>query len=146
MDSRLESIESLALLEGDFSKLKTDNDTIYSKLCSIETLLQILTRGKSIVDEGEVSTQLNPSRESYHPSTLTSPTFFSLSFLTLPPKTLEIPGFNGIDSIGWLARTEQYFELNGTQLEFKVMMALVCMEESALYWLRWLRHRHPNLT
>lgn len=82
MDSRLESIESLALLEGDFSKLKTDNDTIYSKLCSIETLLQILTRGKSIVDEGKYPPNSTlPVTLIIHPL---SPHPLSFLFLLLP--------------------------------------------------------------
>lgn len=93
-----------------------------------------LTRGKSTIDEGEVSTQLTPSHESSHPSILTSPTSLSPSS-TLLVKTLEIPRFNGNYPIGWLARAEQYFELNGTRPEFKVMMARVCMEEGILHWL-----------
>lgn len=130
----------MSSLEDSFSKLKIDNDTIHFKLSSIETLLQTLTRGKFIIDEGEVSTQLNHSCDSSHPSNLTSATFLSPSSPTLLPKTLEIPGFNGNDLIGWLAITEQYFELNGTIPEFKVMMALICMEEGALHSLCWLRH------
>lgn len=74
-------------------------------------------------------------------------THFLFSFFSYPSSKNSWNTWIQWHWFDWLAsRTEQYFELNGTRLEFKVMMALVCMEESALYWLRWLRHRHPNLT
>ncbi|KAG8651245.1 hypothetical protein MANES_07G105102v8 [Manihot esculenta] len=145
IEARLESVErNLFLLKDGFSKLKTDNETIHSKLSSIESLLQTLLRSKYVVNEGEVSTQLTPNI-----LTLSQPnTFIHSTLLSSPPlsKTLEIANFNGIDPIGWLTRAEQYFELNRSQLEFKVMMAMVCMVEGALHWLRWLQHRQPHLT
>ncbi|KAF2300154.1 hypothetical protein GH714_009962 [Hevea brasiliensis] len=48
--------------------------------------------------------------------------------------------------VGWVARTEQYFEIHGIQNELKVSLALVSMEGAPLHWLRWLRQRNPQLT
>lgn len=75
MDSRIESIEkNLTLLDDGFFKLKSDNESIHSKLASIENLLQTLNRGKQIMEEGEVSTQLSPNS-----NTVTQPSTPSLS-------------------------------------------------------------------
>lgn len=51
--------------------------------------------------------------------------------------------FNGVDLVGWLARAKQYFKLNDMWPDLKVLIALICMEEGALHW---LRQRVPNLT
>ncbi|CAH9142223.1 unnamed protein product [Cuscuta epithymum] len=63
---------------------------------------------------------------------------------TLLPTLL--PAFDGADPIGWIARTEQQFELLGTLPEKKVVAAVVAMEVGALYWVTWLKARRPGIT
>ncbi|KAG6390471.1 hypothetical protein SASPL_148206 [Salvia splendens] len=59
---------------------------------------------------------------------------------------LQLPSFDGMDPIGWLARANQQFEITGTATEFRVAAAVVAMEGPALYWMTWLRSRKPSLT
>ncbi|KAF2316227.1 hypothetical protein GH714_041568 [Hevea brasiliensis] len=35
-------------------------------------------------------------------------------------KKVDMPSFDGSDPVGWLARTEQYFEIHGVQNELKL--------------------------
>ncbi|KAK8962177.1 hypothetical protein KSP40_PGU009074 [Platanthera guangdongensis] len=58
---------------------------------------------------------------------------------------LNIPVFNETDPMGWLARTEQYFDLQGTPEAQKGPLAMMYMEGSTLYWVRWLRQSTPTL-
>lgn len=60
-------------------------------------------------------------------------------------KKVELPNFDGIDPIGWLARAEQYFSINNTRDDIKVQLAVVCMKGHALHWIRWLRQRSPSI-
>ncbi|KAG6384019.1 hypothetical protein SASPL_156184 [Salvia splendens] len=59
---------------------------------------------------------------------------------------LQLPSFDGMDPIGWLARANQQFEITGTATESRVAAAVVAMEGPALYWMTWLRSRKPSLT
>lgn len=96
MDTRVELIErNLTLLEDGFSKLKTDNEQLHSKLSSIESLLHTLAKGKSITEEGEVSNQTTPGRlASLVQSALpTSP--LTATDDNIMSKKLDIPTFNG---------------------------------------------------
>ncbi|KAG6400050.1 hypothetical protein SASPL_141538 [Salvia splendens] len=59
---------------------------------------------------------------------------------------LQLPSFDGMDPIGWLARANQQFEITGTATESRVAAAVVAMEGPALYWMTWLHSRKPSLT
>uniref|UniRef100_A0A2C9U3L8 Retrotransposon gag domain-containing protein n=1 Tax=Manihot esculenta TaxID=3983 RepID=A0A2C9U3L8_MANES len=59
---------------------------------------------------------------------------------------VEMPDFDGTDPVGWVARSEQFFEIQNIVEETKVPLALVSMEGALLHWLRGLRQRNPLLT
>ena len=59
---------------------------------------------------------------------------------------IQMPNFNGLDPLGWLAHIEQYFQINHKLDSLKLQLALVCMEGTALHWARWLEDRSSNLT
>lgn len=61
-------------------------------------------------------------------------------------KKIEMPTFDGTDLIGWIARAEQHFEIQGTLEELKIFLAPVSMEGVPLHWLRWLRQKNPQLS
>ncbi|CAH9108189.1 unnamed protein product [Cuscuta europaea] len=57
-----------------------------------------------------------------------------------------LPTFDREDPIGWIARVERQFELNGTLPDKKVAAAVVAMEGGALYWVTWLKACKPGMT
>lgn len=66
MDNRIETREkNLAVLEDGFSNFKVDNEHVHIKLSSIESLLQTIAHGKSIVEEREISTQNLSGKEDF---------------------------------------------------------------------------------
>lgn len=73
-----------------------------------------------------------------------SPTSNHQGFTNLP-RRLELPTFGGIDPNGWIARVEQFFELQNTAENQKIPLAMICMEGSALHWMRWLPQTNPSM-
>ena len=59
---------------------------------------------------------------------------------------IQMPDFNGLDPLGWLARAQQYFQINHMPDSLELQLALVCMEDIALHWAHWLEDRSSNLT
>ena len=59
---------------------------------------------------------------------------------------IQMPNSSGLDPLSWLARAEQYFQINHTLDSLKLQLALVCMEGTTLHWARWLEDRSSNLT
>lgn len=47
---------------------------------------------------------------------------------SLPIGKIELPTFEGTDSIGWLARVEKYFAIHHTREDLKVPTAFISME------------------
>ena len=52
---------------------------------------------------------------------------FSSNATSLPQK-IKIPTFNGSDAIGWIARAENFFEMNQTEENQKITLAMISME------------------
>lgn len=112
------------------------------KISSLPTIQADLKETKSsITMVRALDLSKSSSTSSASPSTIVvaSPTGYF-------PRRLELPVFSGEDPIGWLARAEQYFELQQTPAEKKVPMALVGMDGSALHWIRWLRQTTPDMS
>ena len=59
---------------------------------------------------------------------------------------IQMPNFSGLDPLGWLARVEQYFQINHTVDLLKLQLALVCMEGTTLHWVPWLEDHSSNLS
>ncbi|KAK8940394.1 hypothetical protein KSP39_PZI010435 [Platanthera zijinensis] len=51
-------------------------------------------------------------------------------------RRVELSVFDWIDPLGWLARTEHYFNIQGTPADQMVPLSTIYMEGSALRWLR----------
>lgn len=49
-------------------------------------------------------------------------------------KKVELPGFTGVDPVGWISRVETYFEVHNTSDEMKIRLARLCMEGSTIHW------------
>lgn len=80
-----------------------------------------------------------------HPTFMVaSPTSNHQGFANLP-RRLELPTFGGIDPNGWIARVEQFFELQNTAENQKIPLAMICMEGSALHWMRWLPQTNRSM-
>ncbi|KAK8936447.1 hypothetical protein KSP39_PZI012366 [Platanthera zijinensis] len=62
------------------------------------------------------------------------------------PQHLDVPSFSGVDPLGWIARAEQYFDLNFTPLPDRVGTAIIGLDGSALHWARWLRQSQPAIS
>ncbi|KAF2289912.1 hypothetical protein GH714_039140 [Hevea brasiliensis] len=169
MEGRVDSVEkNITDLQQLVSAMKLEQEQCMSsfqavqdqRFSRIESLLSSMALGKSTVQEVDPSLQ-SPTHgtSTVHPvtppaivdavgtSTLypaTQPVVVNDSSLAI--KKVELPNFDGVDPVAWLARAEQYFAINNTREEMKVQLALVCMEGPALHWLRWLRLRTPNLS
>lgn len=61
-------------------------------------------------------------------------------------RRIDLPGFDGSDPMGWIARAEQYFEINATPPQNKVQIACICLEGSAIHWYRWIKKKISVLT
>lgn len=59
---------------------------------------------------------------------------------------VELPNFDGTKPIGWIARVEQYFNIQGASKNYKIPIAFVGMEGQASHWFKWLKRRIPNLS
>ncbi|KAF2322338.1 hypothetical protein GH714_012409 [Hevea brasiliensis] len=104
----------------------------------IESVISSMAHEKSTVQEVDPSFILLPSAlplfiQSRPPvivdvvgtSTLypaTQPVVVNDSSLAI--KKVELPNFDGVDPVAWLARAEQYFSINNTREEMKVQLAL----------------------
>ena len=54
---------------------------------------------------------------------------------------IQIPTFHGLDPLGRLARTEQYFHIHHTSESSKLQLAL-----GSFHWARWWEDRSSDLT
>lgn len=59
---------------------------------------------------------------------------------------MELLGFDRVDLVEWIARVEQYFNIQEMTEEYKIPMTFVSMEGQAGYWFKWLKRRMPNIT
>lgn len=104
LDNRIESIEkNLAILEDGFTKLRMDNDNIHSKLFSIESPLQIITHGKTAIEDAEVSTQTTMGKDTSAIESARCVTFITISDDNSFLKKLHIHSCNRSDLAVWLA-------------------------------------------
>ncbi|KAK8951754.1 hypothetical protein KSP39_PZI004404 [Platanthera zijinensis] len=60
--------------------------------------------------------------------------------------SLGIPSFAGVDPIGWIAKAEQYFDLNYTPEHDKVSTTVIGLDGSALHWAWWPRQTNTCLS
>ncbi|KOM26282.1 hypothetical protein LR48_Vigan246s001000 [Vigna angularis] len=51
-------------------------------------------------------------------------------------KRVELPTFEGLDSLNWINKAKRFFELQGVAEEEKVRLAYISMEGSAGYWFK----------
>ncbi|WVZ26500.1 hypothetical protein V8G54_005044 [Vigna mungo] len=62
-------------------------------------------------------------------------------------KRVELPMFEGVDPVGWIAKAEKFFDLQNVTERKKMKLVYTCMERGAsYYWIRFWRKktRHPN--
>ena len=61
-------------------------------------------------------------------------------------KKIELPVFEGLDPVSWIARAEKFFEVHRVQEEEKIQLAFISMEGEAVHWFRFIRRRTPTLS
>ncbi|KAG2405435.1 uncharacterized protein HKW66_Vig0046900 [Vigna angularis] len=61
-------------------------------------------------------------------------------------KRVELPTFEGVDPMGWIARAEKFFELQNVTEREKMKLVYICMEAGANYWFRFWRKKVKNST
>lgn len=59
-------------------------------------------------------------------------------------KLVELPTFEGLDPMGWIARAEKFFEVQKVAEREKLRLAFICMEGSANYWYQFWKTKVPN--
>ncbi|WVZ02147.1 hypothetical protein V8G54_022953 [Vigna mungo] len=62
-------------------------------------------------------------------------------------KRVELPMFEGVDPMGWIAKADKFFDLHNVTERKKMKLVYICMERGAnYYWIRfWQKKtRHPN--
>ncbi|KAF2313837.1 hypothetical protein GH714_018224 [Hevea brasiliensis] len=136
--------EAITTIRLNQDQIRLDQEQRFSRL---ENMIAALARGKS---KSEMEGTSTPSSPPHHQGdtlvTKSNARALLLEDVSTITKKVEMPSFDGADPVGWVARTEQYFEIHGIQNELKVSLALVSMEGAPLHWLRWLRQRNPHLT
>ncbi|XP_021635852.2 uncharacterized protein LOC110632058 isoform X1 [Hevea brasiliensis] len=152
MEGRMDKVEgSITDLEEAITAIRLNQDQIRldqeQRFSRLENMIAALARGKSNSEMNGTST---PSSPPHHQgdtlATKSNAKALLLEDVSTVTKKVEMPSFDGADPVGWVARTEQYFEIHGIQNELKVSLALVSMEGALLQWLQWLRQRNPQLT
>lgn len=97
-----------------------------------------------MVPEDEVSNTLTSNHHTVNDGSIcchsAAPTVDNSSLF---PKQLELPQFDGKDTLSWVTRAEHYFEMNGTHDDLKVSMAPTCTQGSMLHWLLCLCQHMP---
>ncbi|KAF2307904.1 hypothetical protein GH714_033279 [Hevea brasiliensis] len=88
-------------------------------------MIAALARGKS---NSEIKGTSTPSSPPHHQgdtlATKSNARALLLEDVSTVTKKVEMPSFAGVDPVGWVARTEQYFEIHGIQNELKVSLTL----------------------
>lgn len=56
-------------------------------------------------------------------------------------RRLVLPGFNGENRDGWIAKVEHYFSVYNLPETEKMTTAVVGLEGRALNWWQWIKHR-----
>lgn len=170
MENRIEFVEkNVASLDEHLSALKLDTQKQFNethKLISdlnqnVNEIKQLLLKGKYPADpspDSQTTTQTpqtqtdvvlhtpEKSQSSSQNQVQTTPTQPNLWTDTIIPlKRTDMPVFDGIDPVGWVARAEQFFELHRIPPTDQVAQAFVGMQGHPLHWLRFIRHRNPHL-
>lgn len=58
---------------------------------------------------------------------------------------LELPLFNGIETLDWVLRVERYFDVNGLTKREWLTVVGICMKGDALHWLQWRENDELSL-
>lgn len=149
MDSRMEQVEKsvmdleeiVAAIRLGQERMRAEQEQRFNKL---EVLIATMVKGKGTAETGDSSSP-SPLVQSIMENSVTRETNIPLLLgnTTAVAKKVEMPDFDGTDPVGWVARTEQFFEIQSIPEETKVSLALVSMEGASL---RWLHQRNPQLT
>lgn len=159
MESHLESIErNYEVLDQKMTTVTSELANTKQQLEEIKSLLHAVLKGKSTADTPSANA---PTAELALPSlasifdgnpsssqTVSKPPSRSitLDYILLSSKKIELPTFQDIVLLSWVRWAEQYFQVQNTPEELKVMLALVSMEGHALHWMTWLRDCKQHLT
>ncbi|KAF2321414.1 hypothetical protein GH714_041007 [Hevea brasiliensis] len=127
MEGRMERVErKVGTIEEATAAMHLDQKQRFSRL---ENMIAAMDKTKTTIEVEEASNPLletTPQRD----TSIAKPTARTFLFedAGTVAKKVDVPSFDGNDPVGWLARTEQYFEIHGVQNELKVSLALVSME------------------
>lgn len=159
MDSRVEGLEKqMEQINAEIQRSNSDhNEQLRSMGTTMEdfhrdfeemrTLMKELMKQKTIMTEDHQTGSSNFHQIPLHHEHTHSTHFEGDVSETFKEalKKVELPTFDGNDPIGWLARTEKFFEIQNTNPEVKISLAFVCMEGPAVHWFRYLKKRLPDM-
>lgn len=121
VETRIDQVEkSIGNLEEVIASMMLDQEQRMTalkmgqeqRLTRLEALLTSLVKGKAHMDDAEASTRL--ATKGTHSNTLPIQQTVIVEANALAIKKVEMPNFDGVHPIGWLARADQYFVLNNT--------------------------------
>lgn len=59
-------------------------------------------------------------------------------------KRIDLPTFEGVDRMGWIARAEKFFEIQNISPKEKLRLAFISMEGNASHWFRFWKKKTQN--
>jgi len=59
-------------------------------------------------------------------------------------KRVELPTFEGVDPMGWIARAEKFFKIQNISSKEKLCLAIISMEGGANHWFRFWKRKVKN--
>ncbi|KAL1549245.1 hypothetical protein AAHA92_17374 [Salvia divinorum] len=101
-----------------------------------DQLVQLITRGL----------QMTPGSSSSNSSGASNNSNIPLATPLAIQQTMELPTFDGSDTLLWLSRADQYFLVHNTPQNQRVQVALIALAGPAMAWFQLLLRRRPLLT
>lgn len=63
----------------------------------------------------------------------------------LTTKHVELPTFDGMDTVGWVPICKAYFAVQGTPISLRLQLALICIVGMTWQWFKVLKEADPCL-
>lgn len=59
---------------------------------------------------------------------------------------MELPSFEGVDPLGWIARAATFFEVQRVKSSKKLLLAFISMEGDAVHWFQFWQQKSKHHT
>ena len=138
------ALEKLTSVQGRMMmELRNDINRLKDTIIDIKEMLRNLKKGDRLSDGGESSVNGEERRDERVKQSSKSEGEEEGEWRPWS-RRIELPMFEGVDPMGWLARAEKFFEVQNVSAREKLQLAFISVEGSASSWFVFWRKNSKN--